>query len=111
MPERLNVCGNYDFNMLHHVGVASSQRGCAAAAAETHIGDYNTPSGSACRGVKTEIDTSSDYSSTQYLINVTRAGVSELQAPTSGCLSAKYKQIGLIICKHNCIGLPHGPES
>ena len=39
---------NYEFNLLHHVGVVA-KRLCPAAAAETaHEGDDNTPS----RGVK-----------------------------------------------------------
>ena len=43
--EGLNVCMNYEFNLLHHVGVVA-KRVCAAAA---HEGDDNTPS---VRGVK-----------------------------------------------------------
>ena len=37
---------NYEFNLLHHVGVVA-KRVCAAAAPETaaHDGDNNTPSG------------------------------------------------------------------
>ena len=47
---------NYEFNLLHHVGVVA-KRVCAAAAgaaAETaaHEGDDNTPSGPTGRGVK-----------------------------------------------------------
>ena len=45
--EGLNVCKNYEFNLLHHVGVVA-KRVCAAAAA--HEGDDNTPLG---RGVIT----------------------------------------------------------
>ena len=43
---------NYEFNVLHHVGVVA-KRVCAAAAAEmaTHEGDDNTPSGPTGRGV------------------------------------------------------------
>ena len=40
--EGLNDCMNYEFNLLHHVGVVA-KRVCAAAAA--HEGDDNTPSG------------------------------------------------------------------
>ena len=49
----LNVCMNYEFNLLHHVGVVA-KRVRAAAAAETavHEGDDNTPSGPTGRGVK-----------------------------------------------------------
>ena len=53
----LNVCMNYEFNLLHHVGVVA-KRVCAAAVAETaaetaaHEGDDNTPSGPTGRGVK-----------------------------------------------------------
>ena len=54
--EGLNVCMNYELNLLHHVGVVA-KRVCAAtaaAAAETaaHEGDDNTPSGPTGRGVK-----------------------------------------------------------
>ena len=44
---------NYEFNLLHHVGVVAKIV-CAAAAAETavHEGDNNTPSGPTGRGVK-----------------------------------------------------------
>ena len=47
---------NYEFNLLHHVGVAA-KRARAAAAAETaaHAGDDNTPSGPTGRGVKINI--------------------------------------------------------
>ena len=55
--EGLNVCMNYEFNLLHHVGVVA-KRVRAAAAAETaaaaHEGDDNTPSGPTERGVKRE---------------------------------------------------------
>ena len=43
------MCMNYEFNLLHHVGVVA-KRVCAAAAA--HEGDDNTPSGPTGRGVK-----------------------------------------------------------
>ena len=45
---------NYEFNLLHHVGVVAKTV-CAAAAAETaaHEGDDNNPSGPTGRGVKT----------------------------------------------------------
>ena len=54
--EGLNVCINYEFNLLHHVGVDLAKR-LHAAAAETvaesaHEGDDNTPSGPAGRGVE-----------------------------------------------------------
>ena len=44
--EGLNVCMNYEFNLLNHVGVVAKKM-CAAAAAETvaHEGDDNTTSG------------------------------------------------------------------
>ena len=44
---------NYEFNLLHHVGVVAKRVRAAAAAAETaaHEGD-NTPSGPTGRGVK-----------------------------------------------------------
>ena len=52
--EGFNVCMNYKFNLLHHVGVVA-RRVCAAAAAETaHEGDDNTPSGPTGRGVKNQ---------------------------------------------------------
>ena len=46
---------NYEFNLLHLVGVVAKRLRAAAAemAAETHEGDDNTPSGPAGRGVKT----------------------------------------------------------
>ena len=47
----LNVCMNYEFNLLNHVGVVA-KRVCAAAA--VHEGDDNTPSGPTGRGIKTE---------------------------------------------------------
>ena len=42
----MNVCMNYEFSLLHHVGVVAKML-CVAAAAETeaHEGDDNTPSG------------------------------------------------------------------
>ena len=52
--EGLNVCMNYEFNMLHHVGVVA-KRVCAAAAA--HEGEDNTPSGPTGRGVKKHEET------------------------------------------------------
>ena len=44
---------NYEFRLLHHVGVVA-KRQCAAAAAETvaHKGDDNIPLGPTGRGVK-----------------------------------------------------------
>ena len=51
----MNVCINYEFNLLHHVGVVAKIV-CAAvvaAAAETaHEGYDNTPSGPTDREVK-----------------------------------------------------------
>ena len=44
---------NYEFNLLHHVGVVA-KRVCAAVAA-AHEGDNNTPSGPMGRGVKNNI--------------------------------------------------------
>ena len=40
-----------------------------------------------------------------------RKGVPELRGPALVCLSALDKKIGLLFCKHSCIGFPHGPES
>ena len=51
--EGLNVRMNYEFNLLHHVGVVA-KRVCAAAAA-AHEGDDNTPLGPTGRGVKNPI--------------------------------------------------------
>ena len=48
--EGLNVCINYEPNLLHHVGVLA-KRVCASAAA-AHEGDDNTHSGPTGRGVK-----------------------------------------------------------
>ena len=46
---------NYEFNLLHHVGVVAKRVCAAAAAAETtHEGDDNTPSGPTGRGVKNQ---------------------------------------------------------
>ena len=39
---------NYKFNLLHHVGVVAKRVGAAAA---SHEGDDNTPSGSTDKGV------------------------------------------------------------
>ena len=53
--EGLNVCMNYEFNLLHHVGVVAKRvREAAAGAAETtaHEGDDNTSSGPTGRWVK-----------------------------------------------------------
>ena len=46
--EGLNVCMNYEFNLLHHVGVVAKRVRAAAA----HEGDDNTPSCPTGRGVK-----------------------------------------------------------
>ena len=45
---------NYEFNLLHHVGVVA-KRVCVAATA-AHEGDDNTPSGPTGRGVKTKLN-------------------------------------------------------
>ena len=56
--EGLNVCINYEFILLHHVGVVAKRVCAAAAAAGTAAekaapeGDDNTPSGPTGRGVK-----------------------------------------------------------
>ena len=49
----MNVCMNFEFNVMRHVGVAA-KRVRAAAAVETaaHEGDDNTTSGPTGRGVK-----------------------------------------------------------
>ena len=43
--EGLNVCMNYEFNLLNHVGVVAKRvcGGGGAAAAAAHEGDDNTP--------------------------------------------------------------------
>ena len=43
---------NYEFNLLHHVGVVAKTVCAAAAAAAAHEGEDNTPSGPTGRGVK-----------------------------------------------------------
>ena len=53
--EGLNVCMNYEFNLLHHVGVVA-KRVRAAASETAHEGDDNTSSGSTGRGVKNQYD-------------------------------------------------------
>ena len=52
--EGLNVSMNYEFNLLHHVGVVAKKVRAAVAAAETaaHEGDDNTPSVPRGLGVK-----------------------------------------------------------
>ena len=55
LPEGLNVCMNYEFNMLHHVGVVAKRVHAAAETAAAHEWDNNTPSGRSGptgRGVK-----------------------------------------------------------
>ena len=49
---------NYEFNLLHHVGVVAKRVRAAGATAVTaaHEGDDNTPSGPTGRGVKTRIE-------------------------------------------------------
>ena len=53
--EGLNVCMNYEFNLLHHVGVVAKRVRAAAETAAAYEGDDNTPSGPTGRGIKTEI--------------------------------------------------------
>ena len=48
--EGLNVCMNYEFNLLHHVGVVAQRVRAAAAETAAHEGDDNTPLGTT--GVK-----------------------------------------------------------
>ena len=43
---------NYEFNLLHHVGVEAKRVRAATAETAAHEGDYNTPSGPTGRGVK-----------------------------------------------------------
>ena len=55
----LNVCMNYEFILLHHVGVVvkrvrAAAAAAAAAATAAQEGDDNTPSGPTGRGVKTK---------------------------------------------------------
>ena len=38
-------CMNYEFNLLHHVGVVAKRLCAAAAETEAHKGEDNTPSG------------------------------------------------------------------
>ena len=52
--EGLNVCMNYEFILVYHVGVVA-KRVSAAAAAAAHEGDDNTPSDPTGRGVKTHL--------------------------------------------------------
>ena len=51
--EGLNVWMNYEFNLLHHVGVVAKRVRAAAAETAAHEGDDKTPSGPTARGVKT----------------------------------------------------------
>ena len=39
------VCMNYEFNLLHHVGVVAKRLSVAATERAAHEGDNNTPSG------------------------------------------------------------------
>ena len=51
--EGLNVCINYEFNLLHHVGVVAKRMRAVAAETAAHEGDDNTPFGpSGLRGKK-----------------------------------------------------------
>ena len=43
---------NYEFDLLHHVGVVAKKVCAAAAETAAHEGDDNTPSGPTGRGVK-----------------------------------------------------------
>ena len=43
---------NYEFNLLHHVGVVVKRVHASAAETAAHEGDDNTPSGPMGRGVK-----------------------------------------------------------
>ena len=67
----MNVCLNYQFNLLHHVGVVAKRvRASAAAvtAAETsaaaHEGDDNTASGLTGRAIITEFMNVEKYPAT-----------------------------------------------
>ena len=51
--EGLNVCMNYEFNLLHHVGVVAKNVRAVAGETAAHEGDDKTPSGPTGRGVKT----------------------------------------------------------
>ena len=46
---------NYEFNLLHHVGVVAKRVDGGGDAAAAHEGDDNTPSGPSGRGVKTRL--------------------------------------------------------
>ena len=48
--EGVNVCMNYEFNLLHHAGVVDKRVHAAAEKRAAHKGDDDTHSG---RGVKT----------------------------------------------------------
>ena len=50
--EGLNVCMNYEFNLLHHVDVVAKRVCAAAAETAVHEGDDNTPLGPTRRVVK-----------------------------------------------------------
>ena len=60
--EGLNVCMNYEFNLLHHVGVVA-KRVCAAAAETAPEGDDNTSSGPTGRGAGRGVTRGSSYAS------------------------------------------------
>ena len=47
LPEGLNACMNYEFNLLHHVGVVAKRLRAAV-----HEEDDNTPPDPTGRGVK-----------------------------------------------------------
>ena len=57
--EGFNVCMNYEFNLLHHVGLVAKRVRAAAAA---HEGDDNTPSGLTGRGVKIKMPAIASFS-------------------------------------------------
>ena len=51
---------NYEFNLLHHVGVVAKRvRATAAETAAAHEGNKNTPSGPTGRGVKNRTEAES----------------------------------------------------
>ena len=56
--EGVNDCMNYEFTLLHHVGVVAKRVRAAAETAAEHEGDDNTPSGSTGRGLKTRYEIS-----------------------------------------------------
>ena len=51
----LNVCMNYEFNLLHHVGVVARRVRAATAETAAQEGDDNTHSGPTGREVKNHL--------------------------------------------------------